>query len=66
VHVDGGSRSVRPGEDGRVELGPLVPGEYRFEVRPDDEALEPFDLTLRALGVNERVDLGDVFTRRKG
>ncbi|MBI5853322.1 MAG: carboxypeptidase regulatory-like domain-containing protein [Planctomycetes bacterium] len=66
VHVDGATRSVRPGEDGRIELGPLVPGEYRFEVRPDDDALAPFDLTVRALGVNERVDLGDVYAKRKG
>ncbi|MCC6785480.1 MAG: sigma-70 family RNA polymerase sigma factor [Planctomycetes bacterium] len=64
IHVDGGSRSVRPDEDGRLAIGPLVPGEYRFEVRPDDAAFAPFDLPVTALAAGQQAALGDVYAKR--
>jgi hypothetical protein len=64
IHVDGGTRSVRAGEDGTLAIGPLVPGEYRFEVRPDDAAFAAFDLPVTALAAGQRAALGDVYAKR--
>ncbi len=58
VYVDGQKRSMKIDEQGRFEIGPVIPGDYSFQIVCKDKSYPPFYLDLAHLSANEELDLG--------
>ncbi|MFO1054904.1 MAG: sigma-70 family RNA polymerase sigma factor [Planctomycetota bacterium] len=65
IHIDGGSRDVGLDDNGAFDVGPLVPGTFRFEIVPTGEEFAPFDLPITHLAPKQNVDLGAVYAKPK-
>ena len=60
VHTDGGSRRVRLDGQGAFDIGPLIPGDYEFQVVSTGQEFPSFYLDVHALAPNQELDVGTI------
>ena len=60
VHVDGGSRRERLDKQGEFDIGPMIPGDYEFQVVSSDQAFPSFYLDVHALAPHQELDVGTI------